>query len=90
VKKLPLHAPWVRDLYPGAIETWIMLVLEQRQQEYADEREVLRHTTVWADSGHLVLGWQVEGRQQPHLTRWDSKKLTWADGPADIEFVQSL
>ncbi len=79
-----------RSRYPGAIETWVILVLEQYQQDYADEREVLRHTVVWDDVGTLVLSWQSNGRQQPPTTRWNSKSLEWADEPDMINFLDDV
>jgi hypothetical protein len=77
-----------RDLFPGAIEEWVAGVLELRQQDYADEREVLGHTVVWDDGGTLRLGWRIEGKANHTTTTWDSKRLEWADDVDTIEFMQ--
>lgn len=79
----------VRDKYPGAVEEWVSDVLTRRQQEYADEREVLNHTVFWEDEGTLVLGWRIDGRSNHHLTRWNTKKLEWGSDVETVEFMQS-
>lgn len=77
-----------RDKFPGAIEEWVSDVLVRKQQDYADEREVLSHTVFWDDSGTLTLGWRTDGRSHHHLVRWDPKKLEWAADVETVEFMQ--
>jgi hypothetical protein len=84
-----------RDLFPGAVETWIILCLEQFPRDFADEREVLKNVILWVvkdpnswdDSGTLTLQWGQKGVSNPILTRWSKKKLEWADEPDEIDLA---